>query len=79
MENGVDDKVDVLSELIAAKDQTSYIGRELAAFVTQLQDLASRLDEVIQMVVDERRDEGMVDSGEPSSGYVNQDPDLKRH
>ena len=79
MENGVDDKIDVLAELIAAKDQTSYISRELAAFVTQLQDLASRLDEVIQMVIDDRREEGMIDSGEPSSGYVNQDPDLTRH
>ena len=79
MENGVDDKVDVLSELIAAKDQTSYISRELSAFVTEQQDLASRLEGIIQMVVDERREEGMVDSGEPSSGYVNQDPDLKRH
>ena len=79
MENGVDDKVDVLAELIAAKDQTSYISRELAVFVTQLQDLASRLDEVIQMVIDDRREEGMIDSGEPSRGYVNQDPDLKKH
>ena len=79
MENGVDDKVDVLAELIAAKDQTSYISRELAVFVTQLQDLASRLDEVIQMVIDDRREEGMIDSGAPSSGYVNQDPDLKKH
>jgi len=79
MENGVDDKVDVLSELIAAKDKASYMAREFTAFVTEQQDLASRLEGVIQMVVDERRDEGMVDSGEPSSGYVNQDPDLKRH
>ena len=55
------------------------MAREFTAFVTEQQDLASRLEGVIQMVVDERRDEGMVDSGEPSSGYVNQDPDLKRH
>ena len=74
-----DDKVDVLSELIAAKDKASYMAREFTAFVTEQQDLASRLDEVIQMVIDDRREEGMVDSGEPSSGYVNQDPDLKRH
>ena len=79
MENGVDDKVDVLSELIAAKDKASYMAREFTVFVTEQQDLASRLEGVIQMVVDERREEGMVDSGEPSSGYVNQDPDLKRH
>ena len=51
MENGVDDKVDVLSELIAAKDKASYMAREFTAFVTEQQDLASRLEGVIQMVV----------------------------
>lgn len=77
------DGVDVIGELMAMAVELGTTAERLDHYCEQLKELEKRTSDLLALVAENKLEPEtgeFFDTGEPTSAYVNQDPDLKnRH